>query len=548
MLHTREIITRLSYKKLLEEGVIPDILSIINKNPKVITNKRYPPFVYEAKDFAFFGMLMDYLIRAGLRNGLSQTTELGIDPTSNNIQNLPDIELMEMIKHLNIYETSKNIHDISQSALELVSFMYNKHPYNYGQINGYVPTIINIINEVIIKWKKYGSCLNGIIKYNAEYCGEQFFGHPDIVVGDTTVLDIKNTASFPKMAEESCLQILTYYALMKLTIPTMKYVGFVLPMQRDVILCDVDGWDSTEYLQLLECQANNIIVSQKEMLQSCCNHDGDIDLDKLFSQFGLGPRLPEEYHIGSHVSKGKNIVKTLMDYMDKLPNCPVQMFLTNPRTGKRDQKTFGQLAASKELIEKNNLLYFTHAPYVINLCTNQYDGKEYWMQRILNEELQYTVLMGGKGVVVHIGAKKNLSEDEALNTMEHMIRTALAYATEDCPLCLETCCAEGTEVLFKLEDLGDFYMRFTETERKKLGLIVDTCHVFSSNYDPLDYLERWVKYSPISIKLVHFNDSKGVRGCCSDRHAPPGQGYIGMEKMLAVAKWCHERNIPMVRE
>lgn len=548
MLHTRDIITRLSYKKLVEEGIIPDIISVINKNPKVITNKRYPPFVYEGKDFAFFGMLLDYIVRAGLRINLQQEFELGMDPNSHKIQNLPDIELMEMMKHINIYETSRNMNDVCLSSLELVSFMYDKHPYTYGQINGYVSNIINIMKEIIDKWQKYGNCLNGTIKYNKEYSSNQFFGHPDVVVGDNTVLDIKNTASFPKMAEESCLQILTYYALMKLSIPTMKYVGFILPMQRDVILCDVDGWDHREYLQILEDQANNIILNQTKMLQSCCNHDGDINLDKLLEQLGLAPRLPQKYNIGSHVSKGKNIVKTLTDYMNGLPNCPVQMFLTNPRTGKRDQKTFGQLAAAKQLIEKNNLLYFTHAPYVINLCTNKHDGQEYWMQRILNEELQYTVLMGGKGVVIHIGAKKELPEEEALNTMENMIRTALAYATQECPLCLETCCNEGTELLFKLEDLADFYMRFTEEERKKLGLVVDTAHIHAADYDPLDFLERWVKYSSIPIKLIHFNDSKGVRGCCVDRHEIPGKGHIGMEKMLAVAEWCHQRNIPMVRE
>lgn len=156
--------------------------------------------------------------------------------------------------------------------------------------------------------------------------------------------------------------------------------------------------------------------------------------------------------------------------------------------------------------------------------------------------------MGGKGVVVHTGARKHLPEDQALNIMVHMVRTALPYATDHCPLLLETPCGEGTEVVTKIEELGNFFYRFTVEERKKLGLCLDSCHVFAAGYDPLSYLQHWEKYCPIPIKLVHFNDSQHECCCKKDRHAAPGHGHIGMEKMQAIAHWCHERNIPMVRE
>jgi deoxyribonuclease-4 len=156
--------------------------------------------------------------------------------------------------------------------------------------------------------------------------------------------------------------------------------------------------------------------------------------------------------------------------------------------------------------------------------------------------------MGGCGVVVHTGARKHLSEPEALTIMEYMVRTALPHATEMCPLLLETPCNEGTEVCGKIEELGNFFFRFTSEERKKLGVCIDTCHVFSAGYDPLLYLQHWEKYCQTPIKLVHFNDSDRECGSCVDRHASPGQGHIGMDKMMAIAKWCSDRNIPMVRE
>src|SRR5690606_33185561 len=99
------------------------------------------------------------------------------------------------------------------------------------------------------------------------------------------------------------------------------------------------------------------------------------------------------------------------------------------------------------------------------------------------------------------------------------------------------------------QDLGAFFYRFTSTERKKLGLCVDTCHVFASGVDPLTYLKHWETYvKDIPIRLIHFNDSATVQGSHKDRHATPGTGYIGMAKLDAIAKWCYDRNIPMVRE
>jgi deoxyribonuclease-4 len=91
-------------------------------------------------------------------------------------------------------------------------------------------------------------------------------------------------------------------------------------------------------------------------------------------------------------------------------------------------------------------------------------------------------------------------------------------------------------------------MRFTEEERTKLGLTVDSCHIWSAGYDPLTYMKQWVEKYPIPIRLVHFNDSKGPCGDHKDRHQIPGMGFLGMKKMIAIAEWCEENNIPMVVE
>lgn len=524
MIRTRAIIERLSYDDLVKQGLIPDLHQLIGQSPTVVATKRYPPFVYKVKDFAFFGMLLDYIIRAGLRVNLPQKIDLGTDPNTEFIQTLPDDKMLEMMTHLSTYETSKNMHDIARTSLELTSTLYGHKSYNFEDIQAYVPTLVNIMKELVAKWNIFGTYLNGTIRFNTEYIHKSFAGHPDIVT-DQCVLDIKTTGSFPKMAKEACLQVLSYYALMKQTIPTIQYVGFVLPMQRDVAIYNMGNWDPSGFLQLLSNEADKLATTVTPVTPTTGNtlpqgaiiidvdDDGNIDFEGLTRQLtgmhlhdipfdereeltqALMTALAEEVtkiprvRIGGHIAKGKNIATTLRECATACPNTPCQMFLTNPRTGKKDAKTAGQIASAAEVIKETGLQYFTHAPYVINLCANQCDNKgDYWQQRMLNEDLAYTVAMGGKGVVVHTGARKHLSEADALYIIEYMVRTALPYATESCPLLLETPCNEGTEVCGQIQDLGNFFYRFNPEERKKLGVCVDTCHVFAAGYDPLAYL------------------------------------------------------------
>ena len=147
MIRTRSIIKNLSYDTLVKQGIIPDLTPLIQQVPTTIAVKRYPPFIYANKDeerFTFFGMLFEYIIRAGLRINLQQTFDLGIDP---NINNTSDI-----VEYLKIYETEHNMYDVSQAALVLTSALFEKNVYTQHDIKNYIPTIINIIKEIITKW------------------------------------------------------------------------------------------------------------------------------------------------------------------------------------------------------------------------------------------------------------------------------------------------------------------------------------------------------------------------------------------------------------
>lgn len=228
--------------------------------------------------------------------------------------------------------------------------------------------------------------------------------------------------------------------------------------------------------------------------------------------------------------------------MKSIPDSrPYQIFLSGPQSSHMNIKP-EDLAAAKKVLDARKLNVFVHSQYIINLCAK--DVKDNWHTNLLQKSLEYTRAFGGKGVVVHVGKSTDQPMDQALENMRKAILTCLPYATEECPLLLETPAGQGTEVLRGMNEFIDFVDGFKD---KRLRMCLDTCHVFACKHDPLAYLFK-ANSRPGLLKLVHYNDSLGTCGSCVDRHALVGSGHIGFEKMSDVAEFCTEHNIPMVIE
>ena len=92
-------------------------------------------------------------------------------------------------------------------------------------------------------------------------------------------------------------------------------------------------------------------------------------------------------------------------------------------------------------------------------------------------------------------------------------------------------------------------------EPERLGVCVDTCHIFAAGY-PLgtdsEYdgtmagLERAV--GPGRVRVWHLNDSLKPLGSRVDRHAGLGRGHIGLEPFRRVVNDPRHRDIPMILE
>jgi len=171
-----------------------------------------------------------------------------------------------------------------------------------------------------------------------------------------------------------------------------------------------------------------------------------------------------------------------------------------------------------------------------------------WRLKGVYEDIKNCGIMGGKGVVVHVGTSKDREVEKALQNMKESLDYLLENNPESTPILLETPAGEGEDLCSTIEEFAQFYNRFSARQRKTLRICIDTCHVFAAGYDPLEYCKRWKTTFPDSLKLVHFNDSKGPRGCRVDRHEYPGLGYVGYDRLNEVKAWCVENSVDMVVE
>jgi deoxyribonuclease-4 len=252
-------------------------------------------------------------------------------------------------------------------------------------------------------------------------------------------------------------------------------------------------------------------------------------------------------YIGTHIGKQKTFLATLTDFFYQNEfYLPVQIFTGSTKAWKRPIVLDEDKIATLEFVNFNDIKLFIHSIYLINFgrpseeCIPAID--------CLANDLELGPRIGAKGVVVHCGKSLKMGKVVATKNMYDNVIGMLDYIKENCPLLIETPAGQGSELLSNFEEFSDFYKKFTADEKKKIKICIDTCHVYAAGVCPLEYITRWIEIHPMSIALVHWNDSKESKGSKKDRHAPAGEGYIGIEILEKVAQVCAINDIPMVKE
>ena len=116
---------------------------------------------------------------------------------------------------------------------------------------------------------------------------------------------------------------------------------------------------------------------------------------------------------------------------------------------------------------------------------------------------------------------------------------------------LETMAGKGSEVGGRFEELREILDGTVLPE--KLGVCLDTCHVWDAGYDiatDLDgVLEEFDRVIGLErLKAIHINDSLNSLGSHKDRHARIGEGQIGWEAFVRIINHPALRELPFILE
>ena len=116
---------------------------------------------------------------------------------------------------------------------------------------------------------------------------------------------------------------------------------------------------------------------------------------------------------------------------------------------------------------------------------------------------------------------------------------------------LETMAGKGSEIGSRFEELRAIMDRVTLSE--KLGICLDTCHVYDAGYDIVGDLDGVLETFDAIIgldrlKAIHINDSKNPYASHKDRHEKIGEGSIGTDAIRRIITHEKLRGLPFLLE
>lgn len=171
-----------------------------------------------------------------------------------------------------------------------------------------------------------------------------------------------------------------------------------------------------------------------------------------------------------------------------------------------------------------------HDSYLINLASPKDDLRERSLQSFV-AELRRCHALGLHYLVSHPG--NYMDEREAgIARNADSISAGLTAAPGDTLLLLETTAGSGTALGATFEELSEIIERIAPEVRHRVGVCMDTCHVYAAGYDIVgDYegvMQRFGDTIDIArLHMMHLNDSKFGLGTHKDRHALIAEGELG---------------------
>ena len=253
--------------------------------------------------------------------------------------------------------------------------------------------------------------------------------------------------------------------------------------------------------------------------------------------------------IGCHLSSSKGYLAMGKEAV-KIDANTFQFFTRNPRGTKAKAIDENDVERFLAFAKENGIeRILAHAPYTLNACSADEHLREL-ARDTMADDLRRMEYMPGNCYNFHPGSHVGQGAEAGIAFIADMLNQILKPEQRTTVL-LETMSGKGSEVGREFEELREILDRVECKER--MGVCLDTCHVWDGGYDIVNDLEGVIgKFDRIigleKLKAIHLNDSLNPLGAHKDRHAKIGEGCIGEEALKRVVTHPALKDLPFYLE
>jgi deoxyribonuclease-4 len=256
--------------------------------------------------------------------------------------------------------------------------------------------------------------------------------------------------------------------------------------------------------------------------------------------------------LGAHVSSAGGC-HTVHARAAEIGSAVLQLFTKTPNQWREPEIAEAQAAEFAAEREKHGIgSIISHDSYLINLASpdpalfaRSYDS--------FARELTRCRALGVDFLVTHPGNATDGDFDRGLVQNAEAIGRALDEVGGATMVLVETTAGSGKVLGSTFEELARLIALVPGHVRGRMGVCMDTCHVYAAGYDVReDYDGVMARFGDVvgfeRLRAFHLNDSQNALGTRKDRHAWIGDGHLGPEPFRRLMRDERFRGVPKVLE
>jgi deoxyribonuclease-4 len=248
---------------------------------------------------------------------------------------------------------------------------------------------------------------------------------------------------------------------------------------------------------------------------------------------------PEKLLIGAHTSAQGGAHNALLEGQ-AIGATTIQFFTANQKTWRGKEIGEKEIALWKKTVEETGMQkMMSHDSYLINLGSPNEEGL-HKSREAFKREIERCHMLELSFLNFHPGAALDSTIEQCLDTIvESLLEFESMVDKGPTRLLIESTAGQGSSVGHKFDHLG--YLIEKLHRKIKIGVCIDTCHIFAAGYDIRDRkgwdatLAEFDRQVGIQhLYALHVNDSLKPLGSRVDRHACLGEGEIGIKGFKAM--------------